>query len=86
MDGILKGTARTSKVPAFVAAPLGGTTLVQLGADDHPCRPSPAGSRPSTAGRLTLDGKHSLFWAGLQSWASASIAVDFRKPRGQELS
>jgi 2-methylfumaryl-CoA isomerase len=68
---------------AFVAAPLGGMTLAQLGADVIRFDPIGGGL---DYGRwpLTLDGKHSLFWAGLNK-GKRSIAVDFRKPRGQEL-
>lgn len=33
---------------------------------------------------MTLDGKYSLFWAGLNK-GKRSIAVDFRQPQGQEL-
>jgi 2-methylfumaryl-CoA isomerase len=67
---------------AFVAAPLGGMTLAQLGADvirfdnigggiDYhrwPCNP---------------DG-NSLFWASMNK-GKRSLAVDLRRPEGQEL-
>ena len=82
MQGILSGL-RVVEGSAFVAAPLGGMTLAQLGADvirfdriggglDH-------GRWP-----LTPDGKHSHFWAGLNK-GKRSIVVEFRHPRGQEL-
>lgn len=82
MDGILKGL-RIVEGSAFVAAPLGGMTLAQLGADVIRFDPIGGGL---DYGRwpLTLDGRHSLFWAGLNK-GKRSIAVDFRQPRGQEL-
>jgi 2-methylfumaryl-CoA isomerase len=82
LDGILKGL-RVVEGSAFVAAPLGGMTLAQLGADVIRFDPIGGGL---DYGRwpLTLDGKHSLFWAGLNK-GKRSIAVDFRQPRGQEL-
>jgi 2-methylfumaryl-CoA isomerase len=82
MDGILKGL-RVIEGSAFVAAPLGGMTLAQLGAEVIRFDPIGGGL---DYGRwpLTLDGKHSLFWAGLNK-GKRSIAVDFRLPRGQEL-
>jgi len=82
MEGILKGL-RVVEGSAFVAAPLGGMTLAQLGAEVIRFDPIGGGF---DAGRwpLTLDGRHSLFWAGLNK-GKRSIAVDFHKPRGQEL-
>jgi len=82
MGGILGGL-RVVEGSAFVAAPLGGMTLAQLGADVIRFDPIGGGL---DYGRwpLTLDGKKSLFWAGLNK-GKRSIAVDFRKPRGQEI-
>ncbi|HMW18761.1 MAG TPA: 2-methylfumaryl-CoA isomerase [Accumulibacter sp.] len=82
MDGILKGL-RVVEGSAFVAAPLGGMTLAQLGADVIRFDPIGGGL---DYGRwpLTLDGRHSLFWASLNK-GKRSIAVDLRQPRGQEL-
>ncbi|HCZ17575.1 MAG TPA: 2-methylfumaryl-CoA isomerase, partial [Candidatus Accumulibacter sp.] len=82
MEGILKGL-RVVEGSAFVAAPLGGMTLAQLGADVIRFDPIGGGL---DYGRwpLTNDGRHSLFWAGLNK-GKRSIAVDFRQPRGQEL-
>lgn len=81
MSGILSGL-RVIEGSAFVAAPLGGMTLAQLGADvirydqiggglDH-------GRWP-----LAPNGR-SLFWAGLNK-GKRSIQVDLRNPEGQEL-
>jgi 2-methylfumaryl-CoA isomerase len=66
-----------------VAAPLGGMTLAQLGADVIRFDPI-GGGLDYHRWPVTLDGKQSLFWAGLNK-GKRSIAVDFRQPRGQEL-
>ncbi|WP_372789697.1 CoA transferase [Paraconexibacter sp.] len=79
--GILDGL-RVIEGSAFVAAPLGGMTLAQLGADvirfdqiggglDHQRWP------------LAADGQ-SLFWAGLNK-GKRSLQVDLRDDRGREL-
>ena len=79
---ILEGL-RVVEGSAFVAAPLGGMTLAQNGADvirfdqiggglDHERWP------------LTEDG-HSLFWAGLNK-SKRSIALDLRSDEGRELA
>jgi 2-methylfumaryl-CoA isomerase len=80
--GILAGL-RVVEGSAFVAAPLGGMTLAQLGADvirfdqiggglDH--------------GRWPLaDDGQSLFWAGLNK-GKRSIELDLRRPEGRELA
>lgn len=81
MYDLLEGM-RVLEGSAFVAAPLGGMTLAQLGADvirfddvngglDHARWP------------LTADG-HSLYWAGMNK-GKRSILVDVRAPEGQEL-
>ncbi|MEF8698166.1 MAG: 2-methylfumaryl-CoA isomerase [Candidatus Accumulibacter sp. UW26] len=82
MQGILKGL-RVIEGSAFVAAPLGGMTLAQLGAEVIRFDPI-GGGLDYRRWPLTLDGRHSLFWAGLNK-GKRSIAVDFRLPRGQEL-
>ncbi|QKS29245.1 MAG: 2-methylfumaryl-CoA isomerase [Candidatus Accumulibacter similis] len=82
MQGILKGL-RVVEGSAFVAAPLGGMTLAQLGAEVIRFDP-PGGGLDQGRWPLTLDGRHSLFWAGLNK-GKRSIVVDFRFPRGQEL-
>lgn len=82
MEGILKGL-RIVEGSAFVAAPLGGMMLAQMGADVIRFDPI-GGGMDYKRWPVTLDGKHSLFWAGLNK-GKRSIAVDFRKPRGQEL-
>jgi 2-methylfumaryl-CoA isomerase len=81
-SGILNGL-RVVEGSAFVAAPLGGMTLAQLGADvirfdqiggglDHARWP------------LAADGQ-SLFWAGLNK-GKRSIQLDLRSEEGRELA
>jgi 2-methylfumaryl-CoA isomerase len=82
MEGILKGL-RVVEGTAPVAAPPGGMTLAQLGADVIRFDPIDGGL-DNSRWPLTLDGKHSLFWAGLNK-GKRSIAIDFRQPKGQEL-
>lgn len=66
-----------------MAAPLGGLTLAQLGADvirfDQV-----GGGLDARRWPLAPDGRESLFWTGLNR-GKRSIAVDLRSPRGQEL-
>ena len=80
--GALAGL-RVVEGSAFVAAPLGGMTLAQLGADVIRFDPIGGGL---DYGRWPLapDGRASLFWAGLNK-GKRSIAVDFRNPEGREL-
>lgn len=77
LDGL-----RVIEVSSFVAAPLGGTTLAQLGAEV--IRIDPIGGA-SDRGRwpVTAEGT-SLYWAGLNK-GKRSITVDFRSPAGQDL-
>jgi 2-methylfumaryl-CoA isomerase len=67
---------------AFVAAPLGGMTLAQLGADVIRFDPI-GGGLDARRWPITSDG-HSLFWAGMNK-GKRSVAVDLRSPRGREL-
>ncbi len=82
MTGILHGL-RIVEGSAFVAAPLGGMTLAQLGADVIRFDPI-GGGLDFHRWPLTNDGAQSLFWTGLNK-GKRSIAVDFRTSRGQEL-
>ena len=81
MTGMLAGL-RIVEGSAFIAAPLGGMTLAQLGADVirfddiH-------GGLDSDRWPVTKDGR-SIYWAGLNK-GKRSIAVDLRNPRGREL-
>ena len=82
MSRILEGL-RIVEGSAFVAMPLGGMTMAQLGADVIRFDPI-GGGLDYTRWPVTLDGKHSLFWAGFNK-GKRSIAVDFRRPEGQDL-
>lgn len=79
--GVLDGL-RVVEGSAFVAAPLGGMTLAQLGADvirfDNP-----GGGIDFHRWPETPDGQ-SLFWAGMNK-GKRSLAVDVRTPQGQEV-
>ena len=80
-EGILHGL-RVIEGSAFVAAPLGGMTLAQLGADV--IRFDPIGGGLDHARWPVAANGASLFWAGMNK-GKRSIAVDIRQPRGQEL-
>src|SRR5262245_4577876 len=81
MTGILAGM-RVVEGSAFVAAPLGGMTLAQLGADVIRFDPI-GGGLDAHRWPITAEGK-SLFWAGLNK-GKRSIAVDMRSPQGRSL-
>jgi 2-methylfumaryl-CoA isomerase len=81
VKGILQGL-RVVEGSAFVAAPLGGMTLAQLGADV--IRFDPIGGGLDHRRWPVTEQGASLFWAGLNK-GKRSIAVDIRSPRGQEL-
>jgi len=81
MAGILDGL-RIVECAAFIAAPLGGMTLAQLGADVIRCDP-PGGGLDYRRWPVTRDGT-SLYWAGLNK-GKRSIAVDTATPRGREI-
>jgi len=81
MTGVLEGM-RVVEGSAFVAAPLGGMTLAQLGADVIRFDQI-GGGLDARRWPITDDGL-SLFWAGLNK-GKRSIAVDLRSPRGREL-
>ncbi len=81
MTGILAGL-RIVEGSAFIAAPLGGMTLAQLGADVIRFDDI-KGGLDSDRWPVTKDGK-SIYWAGLNK-GKRSIAVDLRNPRGREL-
>jgi len=81
VNGILQGL-RVVEGSAFVAAPLGGMTLAQLGAEVIRFDPI-GGGLDFTRWPVTEDGR-SLFWAGLNK-GKRSIAVDIRSGEGREL-
>lgn len=81
MAALLSGL-RVVEGSAFVAAPLGGMTLAQLGADV--IRFDPIGGGLDAHRWPVARNGASLFWAGLNK-GKRSIAVNFRDRRGQEL-
>lgn len=81
MTGVLSGL-RVVEGSAFVAVPLAGMTLAQMGADVIRFDRLEGGL---DAGRWPLaPSGRSLFWAGLNK-GKRSIAVDMRHPEGREL-
>ncbi len=79
--GILSGL-RIVEVSAFVAAPLGGMTLAQLGADVIRVDPI-GGGADANRWPVTQEGR-SLYWAGLNK-GKRSLTVDLRRREGQAL-
>jgi 2-methylfumaryl-CoA isomerase len=81
MAGVLAGM-RVVEGSAFVAVPLAGMTLAQMGADvirfDRP-----QGGLDARRWPVTKDGT-SLFWAGMNK-GKRSLAVDMSRPEGQEI-
>lgn len=68
---------------AFVAAPLGGMTLAQMGAEVVRFDPIGGGI---DYGRWPLSAEgRSLFWSGMNK-GKKSIAIDIARPEGQEIS
>ncbi len=81
MAGILEGLCIVEG-SAFVAAPLGGMTLAQLGADV--IRFDPIGGGLDYRRWPVTENGDSLFWAGMNK-GKRSIQVDIRKAQGREL-
>src|ERR1700752_455525 len=81
MTGILEGL-RIVEGSAFVAAPLGGMTLAQLGADV--IRFDDIGGGPAYHRWPLAEGGQSLFWPGLNK-GKRSISISLRSPEGREL-
>lgn len=82
MSGILSGM-RVIEASAFVAAPLGGMTLAQLGAEVIRID-NIGGGLDYRRWPVTKDNQ-SLFWAGLNK-AKKSVAINFRSAEGAELA
>jgi len=81
MTGILNGM-RVVEGSAFVAVPLAGMTLAQMGADV--IRFDRIGGGLDANRWPVAPSGQSLFWAGLNK-GKRSIAVDMKSPRGREL-
>ena len=73
---------RVVEVATFVAGPLGGMTLTQLGADVIRIDP-PGGAADYTRWPIAASGM-SLYWTGLNK-GKRSLCVDFRSAEGREL-
>ena len=73
---------RVVEVSTFVAAPLGGMTLAQLGAEV--VRVDPLGGAPDHSRWPLADSGVSLYWTGLNK-AKRSVSVDLRSAVGQQL-
>jgi 2-methylfumaryl-CoA isomerase len=71
---------RIIEISSFVAAPLGGMTLAQLGAEVIRIDPL-GGAADVTRWPLSPDGK-SLYWAGLNK-GKRSVTLDFKSADGQ---
>jgi len=80
--GILTGM-RVVEAAAFVAAPLGGMTLAQMGADV--IRIDPLGGGLDYRRWPVTDDGTSLFWCGLNK-GKRSVALDLSSPEGRELA
>ncbi len=80
-EGILKGM-KVVEGSAFIAAPLGGMTLAQLGADVIRFDPI-GGGLDYRRWPVTASGD-SLFWAGMNK-GKRSFQVDIGHPEGREL-
>ncbi|MBC6459481.1 CoA transferase [Actinomadura sp. HBU206391] len=77
LDGL-----RVLEISSFVAAPLGGMTLAQLGAEV--IRVDPIGGAPDVRRWPLAPSGASLYWAGLNK-GKRSVTVDLRSPRGREI-
>ena len=82
MLGILSGM-KVVEGSAFIAAPLGGMTLAQLGADVIRFDPI-GGGLDYHRWPITKEGR-SLFWAGMNK-GKRSIQIDIRHPEAQRTS
>jgi 2-methylfumaryl-CoA isomerase len=79
-SGVLSGL-RVVELSAFVAAPLGGATLAELGAEVVRVDPPGGGI---DAKRWPLHNGESLYWAGLNN-GKKSVAIDTATAEGQQL-
>ncbi|CAM5184613.1 mesaconyl-CoA isomerase [Bosea thiooxidans] len=82
MSTILNGL-RVVEVSAFIAAPLGGMTLAQLGAEV--IRIDPMGGNIDYRRWPLAPSGASLYWASLNK-GKRSVAIALDKPEGQELA
>ncbi|WP_304108307.1 CoA transferase [Mycolicibacterium bacteremicum] len=80
-QGPLAGV-RIIEISSFVAVPLAGMTLAQLGAEV--IRVDPVGGAADYRRWPVTDDGDSIYWAGLNK-GKQSVAVDMRSEQGQEL-
>jgi 2-methylfumaryl-CoA isomerase len=73
---------RIVEISSFVAVPLAGMTLAQLGAEV--VRVDPIGGAADYHRWPVTDDGTSIYWAGLNK-GKRSVAADFRSPEGQDL-
>lgn len=73
---------RVIEISSFVAVPLAGMTLAQLGAEV--IRVDPVGGAADYRRWPLADSGASIYWAGLNK-GKRSVAVDMRSPEGQRL-
>jgi 2-methylfumaryl-CoA isomerase len=73
---------RILEISSFVAAPLCGLTLAQLGAEV--IRVDPLGGAPDVRRWPVTENGTSIYWAGLNK-GKRSIALDLRSPEGRDL-
>src|SRR3954469_6604307 len=73
---------RIVEISSFVALPLAGMTLGQLGADV--IRVDPIGGAADYRRWPVTGGGESIYWAGMNK-GKRSVAVDFRSAEGQDL-
>ena len=73
---------RVVEISSFVAVPLAGMTLTQLGAEV--IRVDPVGGAADYRRWPVTDAGDSIYWAGLNK-GKRSVAVDMRSAEGQEL-
>lgn len=81
-NGILSGM-RVVEAAAFVAAPLGGMTLAQMGADV--IRIDTLGGGLDYRRWPVTEDDTSLFWCGLNK-SKRSVALDLASPQGREIA
>jgi 2-methylfumaryl-CoA isomerase len=77
LDGV-----RIVEISSFVAVPLAGMTLAQLGAEV--IRVDPIGGAADYHRWPLTDSGESIYWAGLNK-GKRSVAADMRSPEGQDL-
>ncbi|CAN5177465.1 CoA transferase [soil metagenome] len=80
-SGPLAGV-RVVEISSFVAVPLAGMTLAQLGAEV--IRVDPVGGAADYHRWPLTENGDSIYWAGLNK-GKRSVAVDMRSPEGQQL-